>query len=566
MPPDPKPGAQLTSESEQDWNLLCELIDFTEAFALVFVFADDAYPARLLRERLVERARSESWTLRQIIASDDTSPADALITLLGQPDPDAIVWFEAMGSTPARRDWWVEVALRLNERREVLRRGAARVLCLVAPTTAKPQIREAASDLWSITTLMLSAHVEGGSHDMPLLPIGLDEPTEPATADRRAVVDDVVTQALALPSHAYRRAALLDAADAARSAGIKRPDLADALIAEFRTAATPLDVSVSLRSMVELRRAAAYLKYMRRYGHAIQCAEVSAKLSELWAEPFSDEQLVALSASLREWSESLSSAGRSDESLAVELRQIQIERRLTHRPLDVSLRFALQLGLLAERLTAADRLEEAEAIAREAVASTLPLTSAAPVRASLLMTQNLEVLAAVLLAARRQDEAAEIIAKALEWLRSPVLAGHPSSRHHRASTLLIAAQLFARANRWHEALLISDQLLTDLGATFTASHAPTELLILALTTELYIVVLERLGRIAESTQRVQDVLNLAWSPFTERPEALRSEVEMLLAAVRPLTRLKGEASRIIKPLIRRFEALLRSSTATDPPA
>lgn len=564
MPPDPTPGAQLTPESEQDWSLLCELIDFTETFALVFVFADDAWPARLLRERLVDRARDESWTLRQIIASDDTSLADALITLLGQPDPDAIVWLEAMGSTPARRDWWVEIALRLNERREVLRRGAARVLCLVAPTSAKPPIREAASDLWSITTLMLSARVEGRSHDMPLLPLDLDEPTEPATADRRAVVDDVVTQALALPSHAYRRTALLDAADTARSAGIKRPDLADALIAEFQKTVISPEATTDLREMVALRRAAAYLNHLERYPDAMRLAEASAKLAEHWVEPFSDEQLLALAASLSEWSDSLHGAGRGDDALTVALRQANVERRITHRaPADLA-QFAWRLALLAERCTTAGRLSDAESVAREAVAIARSLTSGTPGVASLLVVRTLEALAGAFVASRRPDEAAEALDEIIERLRSPTLADKldPSIR---APTLLRATELFALAGRWHDALSISDELHTNLGAAFAASHDPSDLVIFAVSVTLETSILWNMGRIGASTLRLRDALESAWAPFFERPDALRSGVDMLLEQAHLFAQRESMPFEVLTPLIKRFEALLPPPTASDPP-
>ncbi|MCA9527605.1 MAG: hypothetical protein KC549_15055, partial [Myxococcales bacterium] len=65
-----------------------------------------------------------------------------------------MVWCEAFGPEQDWRTAWFNAAQRWNEHREPLRRSGLHALVVAMPAWARPVVRLAAPDLWSINTLL----------------------------------------------------------------------------------------------------------------------------------------------------------------------------------------------------------------------------------------------------------------------------------------------------------------------------------------------------------------------------------------------------------------------------
>jgi len=154
--------SRLTDETEAALDVLRELLDVASGFTLAVLLAADAWPAKLVRGDVRQVAVSRGWPLVVLVADGTTAAPDAVASLFtASPMPaDAVVWFEA--TLPQHDDlWWRAVALRLNERREALRRSGIRVLLLVMPAAVKAAVRDTASDLWSIVQEALPIAARG---------------------------------------------------------------------------------------------------------------------------------------------------------------------------------------------------------------------------------------------------------------------------------------------------------------------------------------------------------------------------------------------------------------------
>ncbi len=121
------------------------------------MLADDADAVRRLRERATRAVTAPVKVLRPETPQE---LRERLRDLLAGGDAE-LVWLEAVAGGAGWTEAWDDLLLRLNERRERLRKGLCGGLILVAPTALKARIREAAPDLWSIRALVLELSGRG---------------------------------------------------------------------------------------------------------------------------------------------------------------------------------------------------------------------------------------------------------------------------------------------------------------------------------------------------------------------------------------------------------------------
>lgn len=161
-------GPSLNAEGEAAWLRVKQHLEWSDGFALVFIFSDQPAVAAILRERLagIYRARVTGLELASPRSPEDLFGA-LLPRLLNPPayqrDLNAPVWLDltrltstAPGNSPsAWQDARLQFLARLNEQREPLRRTLIRPLILVLPLAEKSRIKALAPDLWAIRRFSL---------------------------------------------------------------------------------------------------------------------------------------------------------------------------------------------------------------------------------------------------------------------------------------------------------------------------------------------------------------------------------------------------------------------------
>ncbi|MEZ4467676.1 MAG: hypothetical protein R3F43_25350 [bacterium] len=176
-------GAQPLLE-ERPWELLSDLLDFADRFVIATVVAADRFPARILRARTEALAGARGWPIETVLCEHPGDLSDALGRILAAPD-GSVVWCEAFGPEQDWRTAWFNAAQRWNEHREPLRRSGLHALVVAMPAWARPVVRLAAPDLWSINTLLVEPVVAPVPVSQPDVasPVQRSDEVSPAEVD-----------------------------------------------------------------------------------------------------------------------------------------------------------------------------------------------------------------------------------------------------------------------------------------------------------------------------------------------------------------------------------------------
>ncbi|MEQ1566476.1 MAG: tetratricopeptide repeat protein [Myxococcota bacterium] len=146
----------MTTDAEASaFEQLAGHLDWSVGATVSFVFADDPDLVQRLRERAIRQVEGQGGKARFLHPLTPQALREVIRELLGSRRKLDLVWLEAIGAGRVWADAWNDVLVRLNERREKLRRSLSGSLVLVAPVSAKGRFREAAPDLWSIRSLAL---------------------------------------------------------------------------------------------------------------------------------------------------------------------------------------------------------------------------------------------------------------------------------------------------------------------------------------------------------------------------------------------------------------------------
>lgn len=162
----------LDSQGLTEAHRLARQVELADGFWLSFLFTPSTETAELLRKRLEDQLTSRGSAL---LVHDPPSPDDLVASLqwLASDATLAVpyIWLQAIRPvshhTKIGRAWaaaWETFLLRLNERRDALKRHAGGGVILVAPPAIKPMARDAAPDLWSIRSLVMDAPAPERAH------------------------------------------------------------------------------------------------------------------------------------------------------------------------------------------------------------------------------------------------------------------------------------------------------------------------------------------------------------------------------------------------------------------
>ncbi|MEZ4409488.1 MAG: hypothetical protein R3A52_23905 [Polyangiales bacterium] len=123
--------ADLGPNGEAEWQRLRRQLEYADGFWLGFVFTRSPAVCVTLRSRTERMLKTRAMTLQSLRPATPPELAVALASLFDAPAVHhGCVWVEAVRSDPAIittsgptwRDAWESFALRLNERRDRLRR------------------------------------------------------------------------------------------------------------------------------------------------------------------------------------------------------------------------------------------------------------------------------------------------------------------------------------------------------------------------------------------------------------------------------------------------------------
>ncbi|MCO5991624.1 hypothetical protein NE235_36470, partial [Actinoallomurus spadix] len=141
---------------EEEWRRLRSQLDLASGFWLGFAFLTSSGTSRVFEQRVARILRSHARKPAVIEAAVPSDTEEILPTLLSQRSRSDCVWVDCVHAATA--DWdeaiW-RLFLRLNERRDAIRRGLPGGLVFALHPSMKSRVREAAPDLWSVRSLVL---------------------------------------------------------------------------------------------------------------------------------------------------------------------------------------------------------------------------------------------------------------------------------------------------------------------------------------------------------------------------------------------------------------------------
>jgi len=369
-------------EAWTDWQRLLAHFDLGEGFAFLVLLLPGAVGAEICRRQLAEHLRAKGKHLLEL-GCQELEDARRLPERLFavQPTRDlGGLWLGAVipESDPEIKQWqqaWRYGLASLNEQRNPLRERFACPLVLVGAPWLHTLLREAAPDLWSVRTGVVSVapSLERG-------PAAAGEPglveTEPArllAGEAASDPDYALEQAERLrdkPGLEPVRAQLLLRA----GNGFYNHARLDAAERCFRVAADLFRASAANNPDLQAPWAAALnslantLSELGRREEALDKAQEAVRIREQLAKAKPDAFLPGLAMSLNVLAISLSELGRRDEALGKAQEAARIYEQLAKAGPDASLPdLAMSLNNLAIRLSALGRREEALDKAQEAM-------------------------------------------------------------------------------------------------------------------------------------------------------------------------------------------------------
>lgn len=502
---------------ERAWARLSLQLQWADSFWLGFVFVDDARVSETLCDRANQQLAEEGKRLSRFAPAKPEAIDDLVIDLLAGEAGD-VAWLDLVrhddgARAPGWENAWTRVLMRLNERREALRRRFS-TGGVVLVTTRDRMLRtpETAPDLWSIRAWSLAiARVGAGLlRSREVGEFALFGTREEARSDLVEEARQSVTRARAMGHSRRLLGALLTLAGAeegepARLALNEAEQLLDTLdpsrsLADLRVhlqighlwyaIGKTEEAEARIRHMIEIARGLGDSPSIRavlasglhglgvvlgKRGLTAEAFDVTREAHEIRraltrVDPAS--YLADLAYSQYNLAIDLSELGRLDESLNATREALNLSRVLASRQPDRYLDLvAKNLGNLGLRLVALQRYDEALVASRESTSLFRMLVSARPIEFSGDLAQSLTNLALLLGDLARWEEACDMAREAIEILRREEARTGP--RPPLGNALGALGAILAAAGQLEQALAISEEavrMTLRLGSSREIDH------------------------------------------------------------------------------------------------
>lgn len=463
-----------TSETKQAAKRLVQHLEWSEGFWLGYVFTVDANQAGFLERQLARGLGRRGRALRLV---RPTAPAELrLERILEQPEAGC-TWVEAIREPRSRNaawtEAWLQLILRANERRELLRGRLLGGLVLVMHPSLKPEVRAAGPDLWSVRSMVLE------------LPSGTLAPSSPMPGREPA-------------PERFVDAELLDM-DLARS----EPAPVDA-VPSFQQARAKLELAERLRNL-------------GRHQEAAAASEAALSIARELAE---DSVLIP---ALEAQSADLARIGREEDALELLDEAVRRRRGRFGGDGDLLLADALhRLGALANNLGKYDQAEptlrEAVRYLRERITSARDDYFARVARS--LLASTLNQIGVGLLARGKAREALVVFDEAVDIARVLVASDPVAFVAALAGFLGNLSSSLSAVGRYGEALEAIDQALA-----VSVEHDPQDLALLVYNRGL---LLQRLGRPMEAAAATDEAVTILDRLVSSGEQALTPQLATAL--------------------------------------
>ncbi len=149
-------GPFLTKEGEDEWLRIKQHLEWSDHFALGFIFTEHPEVVKIFRERLADIYRARITRMEIPQPKEPSELFDRLLPDLLDPPLhlqalNAPYWVDI---SRQKGEEWTKARLgflmRLNEQRETLRKALKRPLVLILPYEERSLIKKLVPDLWSI--------------------------------------------------------------------------------------------------------------------------------------------------------------------------------------------------------------------------------------------------------------------------------------------------------------------------------------------------------------------------------------------------------------------------------
>ena len=422
---------QWDEKSDAAWADLEQHIEWAEGFWVVFVFSPSPMMADALQRRTAALLQAKQLALTLLRLDTPTALVGSISDVIKEASaPQPCTWIEAAQPDRPDRDpkevtWgqaWETFLLRVNERREILRRQYRNGLVLSAPLSLKNLFRNAAPDLWSVRTLALElAPPIYEKHDGEVGPLKILEKTPPSSRPDLALVEARRLENSSTPSdlaiaQAYARAVpgLVESGrmDEAKAA-VKKAN--DAMLRNRKRPAEQAPVA-GARMLFELAYA---MDKTNDLEGAARIYETTVDLYRRLANEQPDAFSPKLSDVLNFWSTVNSRLGKTDRAIAVVSEVVEIRRKLAAaQPERFVPALASALSNLGALLRYVGKSEKALAAAEEAVEIFRTLARARPDELMPDFAGALNNLAAILSGMGRKEDALAAMEEAVRLLPS----------------------------------------------------------------------------------------------------------------------------------------------------
>lgn len=543
---------------------LSQHIAWADQFWIGFVFTNASAVTTELADRLGDRLGDRLTAVLRPATPDDL---DAVLrAILTQTAPDAVVWVDlARTDDPGWATAWDRLLLRLNERREMLRRLYARGgLVLCGPQAALTTSAATAPDLWTIRSVLLLP--EYAPPPGPAVSFSVGSP--PKTPERKGPTLDVdltrieadIAEGQVHRARAQRRFAdalaakgQLEAALAAAQAAVDglramTPETYDADPGDLgRADALRADLGAALHDF------GFSLGALGRREETLAATQEAVAIFRRLADTRPDVFLSDLAKALNNLGGRLNSLGQREEALTATQEAVDIQRRLVDARPDVFLPdLASALTNLGSDLSDMGQREEAIAATQEALDIFRRLADARPDTFLPDLAVTLNNLGNGLSDLGRREEALAATQEALGLYRRLAEAQPDAFLPALAMVLSNLGSDLSGLGRREEALAATQEAL-DIYRRLADARPDAFLPDLARVLGLLGHVLAALNRHAEARAAAEEALDIYWPFFIDLPAAFAPLTHALLKDC--LDRADDGPSEELASRIATFEAL-----------